>query len=593
MPYFALFDDALSGRARLLEDWQHTDFLSAAELDTLDARLTQGWAQGWHCALWADYEFGLPLLGLPDEGGRLALHWFARAGEVSAEDWLAGHDNGRAGISTPTEAVGQARYLADIAQVQEAIARGDTYQINYTTRLHLNAYGCPISLYRRLRQPVPYAALACLPDHAAAERWTLCFSPELFLRIRPGRIETEPMKGTAPFVGDGQDDARAAALQADPKNRAENVMIVDLLRNDLSKLARTGGVRVPEPFKVSRFGSVWQMTSRIEADVPPLSAADIFRAAFPCGSITGAPKRMSMEIIRRLECAGRGLYTGSIGFLNPEAGGAGFSGVLNVVIRTLTLGGAHNGIREGVYGVGSGIVSDSDALAEYRECGWKARFLNELRPDFGVFETLRVENGRCALLSRHTGRLKNAALALNLPWQEEFDQQIAAAVGRFSDGLYRCKITLNAQGLSFAHSPFSDFQTPQSVLLADAPADAPYLRRFKTDLRQDLDALWQATERAGAFDTLFFDRSGRLLEGARSNVFVKSGGRWLTPSAALPILNGVMRQAVLGHPRFYLDADQVIECDIDRQTLENAEEIRLSNALRGLFRVSLKSHLSE
>lgn len=258
----------------------------------------------------------------------------------------------------------------------------------------------------------------------------LCFSPELFLKIgADGTISTEPMKGTAPILGDGQDERRAAELQNDPKNRAENVMIVDLLRNDLGKIAQTGKVRVPEPFKVSRFGSVWQMTSTIQAQaLPNTSFADILRAAFPYGSITGAPKLMSMQIIESLEAEPRGLYTGSIGYLNPCAGGLGFEGIFNVVIRTLSLKPVSDPISDdlyqGVYGVGSGIVIDSDPAAEYRECGWKARFLNELRPAFGIFETMRVENRQCRLLDLHLGRLKTSAQALNLPLPDDCETRI-------------------------------------------------------------------------------------------------------------------------------------------------------------------------
>ncbi|MCI4039067.1 anthranilate synthase component I family protein, partial [Klebsiella pneumoniae] len=242
-----------------------------------------------------------PLTGVESErGGNLALHWFADCADTDAASWLARHSDGLpAGISTPQSSVSEADYLDHIRQIHEAIRRGDTYQINYTTRLHLQAYGNPVSLYRRLRQPVPYAVLSHLPDAEGQSAWTLCFSPELFLKIgSDGTISTEPMKGTAPILGDGQDERRAAELQADPKNRAENVMIVDLLRNDLGKIAQTGKVCVPEPFKVSRFGSVWQMTSTIQAQaLPHTSFADILRAAFPCGSITGAPKKMSMQII--------------------------------------------------------------------------------------------------------------------------------------------------------------------------------------------------------------------------------------------------------------------------------------------------------
>ena len=341
MPYFALFDDAVSGRAKLYQNHVESRLFHHNELDSLDDALQKGWQKGLHSVLFADYEFGLPLMGMDSErGGNLALHWFADCADIDAASWLAQNsDDLPAGISTPQSSVSEADYLDRIRQIHEAIRRGDTYQINYTTRLHLQAYGNPVSLYRRLRQPVPYAVLSHLPDAAGKSAWTLCFSPELFLKIgADGTISTEPMKGTAPILGDGQDERRAAELQADPKNRAENVMIVDLLRNDLGKIAQTGKVCVPEPFKVSRFGSVWQMTSTIQAQaLPHITAADILRAAFPCGSITGAPKRMSMQIIESLEAEPRGLYTGSIGYLKPCEGGLGFEGIFNVVIRTLSL----------------------------------------------------------------------------------------------------------------------------------------------------------------------------------------------------------------------------------------------------------------
>lgn len=592
MSYFALFDDAVSGRAKLCQNHVESRFFHYKELDLLDDALHKGWQKGLHAVLFADYEFGLPLMGVDSErGGNLALHWFADCADTDAASWLARHSDGiPAGISTPQSSVSETDYLDRIRQIHEAIRRGDTYQINYTTRLHLQAYGNPVSLYRRLRQPVPYAVLSHLPDAEGQSAWTLCFSPELFLKIgSDGTISTEPMKGTAPILGDGQDERRAAELQADPKNRAENVMIVDLLRNDLGKIAQTGKVCVPEPFKVSRFGSVWQMTSTIQAQaLPHTSFADILRAAFPCGSITGAPKKMSMQIIESLEAEPRGLYTGSIGYLKPCAGGLGFEGAFNVVIRTLSLTPLSDGIYQGVYGVGSGIVIDSDPAAEYRECGWKARFLNELRPDFGIFETLRVENGRCALLDRHLCRLKAAAQALNLPLPDGCENQIKQYIARLPDGVFRVKALLASDGISLSRTVLNHLADKQRVIISPAVLPAQnYLRRFKTTHRTLFDQAWQTAETQGAFDSLFFNSDGILLEGGRSNVFVKHRGQWLTPSLDLDILNGVMRQAVLYEPQKYLHTNQVIETHITQKTLQEAEEIRLSNALRGVFAAAL------
>ncbi|HEZ3230563.1 TPA: bifunctional anthranilate synthase component I family protein/aminotransferase class IV [Neisseria meningitidis] len=592
MPYFALFDDAVSGRAKRYQNHVESRFFRPEELDALDGALQKGWQKGLHSVLFADYEFGLPLTGVESErGGNLALHWFADCTDTDAASWLARHsDDLPAGISTPQSSVSETDYLDRIRQIHEAIRRGDTYQINYTTRLHLQAYGNPVSLYRRLRQPVPYAVLSHLPDAEGQSAWTLCFSPELFLKIgSDGTISTEPMKGTAPILGDGQDERRAAELQADPKNRAENVMIVDLLRNDFGKIAQTGKVCVPEPFKVSRFGSVWQMTSTIQAQaLPDTSFADILRAAFPCGSITGAPKKMSMQIIETLETEARGLYTGSIGYLNPCSGGLGFEGIFNVVIRTLSLTPLSDGIYQGVYGVGSGIVIDSDPAAEYRECGWKARFLNELRPDFGIFETLRVENRRCALLDRHLCRLKTAAQALNLPLPDGCENQIKQYIAHLPDGAFRIKALLASDGISLSRAVLNHLADKQRVIISPTILPAQnYLRRFKTTHRALFDQAWQTAETQGAFDSLFFNSDGILLEGGRSNVFVKYQGQWLTPSLDLDILNGIMRQAVLDEPQKYLQTNQVIETHITQKTLQEAEEIRLSNALRGVFAAAL------
>ncbi|HEZ2880224.1 TPA: bifunctional anthranilate synthase component I family protein/aminotransferase class IV [Neisseria meningitidis] len=592
MPYFALFDDAVSGRAKRYQNHVESRFFRPEELDALDGALQSGWQKGLHAVLFADYGFGLPLTGVESErGGNLALHWFADCADTDAASWLARHSDGLpAGISTPQSSVSEADYLDHIRQIHEAIRRGDTYQINYTTRLHLQAYGNPVKLYQRLRQPVPYAVLSHLPDAQGQSAWTLCFSPELFLKIgSDGTISTEPMKGTAPILGDGQDERRAAELQADPKNRAENVMIVDLLRNDLGKIAQTGTVCVPEPFKVSRFGSVWQMTSTIQAQaLPHTSFADILRAAFPCGSITGAPKKMSMQIIESLEAEPRGLYTGSIGYLNPSSGGLGFEGAFNVVIRTLSLTPLSDGIYQGVYGVGSGIVIDSDPAAEYRECGWKARFLNELRPDFGIFETLRVENRQCALLDRHLCRLKTSAQALNLPLPDGCENQIKQYIAHLPDGVFRVKARLASDGISLSRAVLNRLTDKQRVIISPAVLPAQnYLRRFKTTHRALFDQAWQTAETQGAFDSLFFNSDGILLEGGRSNVFVKYQGQWLTPSLDLDILNGIMRQAVLDEPQKYLQTNQVIETHITQKTLQEAEEIRLSNALRGVFAAAL------
>ena len=288
----------------------------------------------------------------------------------------------------------------------------------------------------------------------------------------------------------------------------------------------------------------------------------------------------ALQIIESLETEPRGLYTGSIGYLKPCAGGLGFEGIFNVVIRTLLLrpvsdsisddlpfsddldSGLHlnqdkvtkpqtrqggetpyrfqvHPLYQGIYGVGSGIVIDSDPAAEYRECGWKARFLNELRPALGIFETMRVENRQCRLLDLHLGRLKTSAQALNLLLPDDCEARIRQYIADLPDSLLRLKAELVSDDLILSHAATAELSAPQRVIPAPQPLPRrDYLRRFKTTRRALYDQAWQTAETQGAFDSLFFNSDGLLLEGGRSNVFIKYQGQWLTPSLDLDILNG-------------------------------------------------------
>src|SRR5690606_9088835 len=302
----------------------------------------------------------------------------------------------------------EAGFLQAIARIHDYIKAGDTYQVNFTYRLHFSTYGPITALYRKLRQrqPVPYGALISLPDGGAI----LSLSPELFLRHEAGQLIAQPMKGTAPASGDAaQDAARSKALASDQKNRAENVMIVDLLRNDLGRVAATGSVQVPGLFEVARFGSVLQMTSTITAALQDgVTLPELLRAVYPCGSITGAPKHRTMQIIRELEAEPRGIYTGAIGWFDAPTGEHPMGDFcLSVPIRTLELKAANaSGLRKGEMGVGAGIVHDSVAQQEYEECRLKSRFLTGLPHEFELFETMyATKEAGIRHLERHLQRL--------------------------------------------------------------------------------------------------------------------------------------------------------------------------------------------
>lgn len=621
--HFVLLDDIISGTATLLSDLQEHSSFAADDLAALDSALEMGWQQGLFSFLYIPYEFGVDLVNQQlscshDLDNQIHIFWFTQKRHLSVTEIIAFLDT----FSTETAGIAEAKlsieaeqYTEKINTIYEAISRGDVYQINYTTTLNFKAYGHPATLYRRLRehQQVPYAAFANLP--LKDQPWLLSFSPELFLDIQAnGVIRTKPMKGTAPILGDDQDQQRALNLRDDLKNRAENLMIVDLLRNDLGRIAEIGQVKVPDLFEVNRFGSVWQMTSTVEAKIPlDSSFSSVLKATFPCGSITGAPKKMSMRLIEELEQRTRGIYTGSIGLIESSAGtkaaeALAFHGQLNVMIRSFHLQEKGECFQASM-GVGSGIVIDSKASDEYDECFWKVRFVLGLTPEFSIFETMRWSDGGCALLTRHQARLLSSAKALAYPTTDlELEQALCHLLEQLPTvGQYRLKIALepvnksdnlvnnslfvqvNPQ-LRLVATLFELDELPkeQMLLLNTALTFKPgYLSRHKTSLRSCYDVALKEALQHGAFDQLLFDQEGRLLEGARTNVFLKINDIWYTPSTTQPILNGVMRQEILANPFTYLDTDSIIEKQITREELLEAQEVVLSNALRGLLRVKM------
>jgi para-aminobenzoate synthetase/4-amino-4-deoxychorismate lyase len=606
-PIFALLDDASPdasppSRSRLYRDY--AGMLACHTLEEWPAlleRLQEALAAGLYAVPVLAYELGEQLLGIvppaPAAETPLAQVLLFRGYELlSADDvtrWLAERAgvNGPAGIADVRSNVDETAFTRAIERIRDYIAAGDTYQVNYTYRIRFDAFGSIFALYARLRerQPVPYGALIALPDG----RTVLSLSPELFVRHDAGRLLARPMKGTAPSSGDRDLDAvRSSALAADPKNRAENLMIVDLLRNDLGRIARTGSVGVPALFEVRRYSSVLQMTSTVQAQLAegvPMQA--IFDALYPCGSITGAPKRRTMEIIHELEPAPRGIYTGALGWMDPPAFGAqeGFGDFcLSVPIRTLVLQPEHNGVRRGELGVGAGIVYDSDPGSEYAECRLKARFLTGLPNTFEIFETIHAtrEDG-CRHLERHLARLQASAAYFGYPFTEELARAgaIAACAVLPVNTPHRLRLALQPDGEIVVHTaPLAPIEGPVEVLLSDEPVDSTALfARHKTNIRSRYDAAWKEADRVGAFDTLFFNERGELAEGGRSSVFVRVGGRWYTPPLSSGVLPGVMRGVMLDDPAW-----NAIECPISRETLERAQEIVVCNALRGPLRATIR-----
>lgn len=482
-----------------------------------------------------------------------------------------------AGVSNLHFSIDEEKFKSDIETIQEYIRNGDTYQINHTFRITGEAYGDPLALYSRLRSRQPGRFGAFIESDS---NYILSQSPELFIQKQGGTLKAMPMKGTASALNES-----AEHLSADAKNQAENVMIVDLLRNDLSRLALPGTVTVPELFEVARYGDVLQMTSTVQAEIKPgIELRDVLNAVFPCGSVTGAPKKRSMQIIQELEPQDRGYYCGALGWINPS-GDFAFS----VPIRTLEIErDIDSRATPFTLGIGAGITIDSEASQEWEECQIKAAFLSKLPSELGLFETILVQQGKAQHLQLHLGRLSDSALALGIPYSmTDISKVIESACEYVSgDTDYRLRLDLDHSGKpSYQISPISSL--PESVkifwasdILPD-PGNATLhsgnvLLRHKVSSRDIYDQAWKLAEEHGGFDALFVNEQGFVTEGGRSSIFIKSGDRWLTPPVTAGLLPGVMRSIILNDPKWNSH-----EANLTIDDVRNAKEIMLSNALRG------------
>jgi len=606
---FALLDDAspAADGAAVATSRLYTGHVATLRCDAIAGwpalleRMQAALARGQYAVTLCSYELGEQLLAIdgvqqatpPAEGPLAQVLLFRHCTLMTAAevgDWLAARAlpiERPAGIAAVRANIDQPAFDAALARIHAYIEAGDTYQVNYTMRLRFDAFGGLHALYARLRerQPVPYGALVQLEDGSAV----VSLSPELFVRHERGVLTARPMKGTAPAAPPwevAENLARARALADDPKNRAENLMIVDLLRNDIARVAHTGSVQVPALFDVQRYSSVLQMTSTITATLrADATLAQVFEALYPCGSITGAPKRRTMEIIRELEPDPRGIYTGAIGWFDPAPANTVGDFCLSVPIRTLALTApdAATGVRSGEMGVGAGIVYDSASGDEYAECRLKARFLTGLPNDFELFETMyATPAGGIRHRARHLQRLAASAAYFGFAWDEKAANGCldGASVG----AAVRLRLALAQSGaFSVQQAPLAPLLQPVRVLLAPDTTDASDLfLRHKTTVRTRYDSAWREAEAQGAFDMLFFNQRGELTEGGRSSVFVKVDGEWLTPALHCGVLPGVMRSVLLGDAQW-----NAREAVITRAMLERAEDLVVCNALRGAMKAVL------
>ncbi|MEI7946797.1 MAG: bifunctional anthranilate synthase component I family protein/class IV aminotransferase, partial [bacterium] len=445
------------------------------------------------------------------------------------------------------------------SRIKEEIADGNTYQVNYTYDCHIQTPLAPLELYEMLRphQTTPYTAFI-------ENRYEsiLSFSPELFFELEGTTIRAKPMKGTARRGKDSaEDETNRQFLQDDAKNRSENVMIVDLLRNDLGKVAIPGSVTVKNLFEVETHKTVHQMTSEIVATLKEKTSLwEIFIALFPCGSVTGAPKRSTMQIIDSLERGPRGVYCGAIGFLQP--GHATFSVPIRILQRT----------REETayrYRVGSGIVWDSDIQEEWLETQTKTAFL---QGDFQILETIRIHDGKLLYGTEHFARMEQSAKALGFVYQQPSLTHLPKG-----DAILRLLLSRDGTLTTETH-PYDEIKSTRIQIATTRTTSFDPMLQHKTTYRPWYTATLEKIRQGLVFDEIFVNEHGTLTEGARSNLFVQLKGILYTPPLACGLLNGILRQKML-------DEGTCVERNLFIDDLQSAEHIFCGNSVRGLVEV--------
>jgi len=549
----------------------------SAEVAPLLAEVERQSRAGLHAVGFVAYEAASPLNpDLPPARGLegLPLAWFSLYRERHAAPPADDSPCVAEEIPPLEPAISPAAYAGAVESIRARIAAGESYQVNYTFPMTGEFGGDPLPLYRRIveTQKPPFAA------YLDTGRFViLSASPELFFSRVGDEIVTRPMKGTAPRGRWTEEDrALAAGLLASPKERAENLMIVDLLRNDLGIVAETGTVRVDSLFAIERYPTVQQMTSTVSARLKEHTGlAEIFRALFPCGSVTGAPKRRSMEIIGELEPSPRGVYCGAIGMVSPD-GEACFS----VAIRTLLLDRATSSLT---LSVGSGITWDSRPEDEYRECLGKGAFLRAEPEPFRLIETMGLEEGRIPRLERHLARMERSAEYFAFPFDRAAAMELLAGV-TVSGGTLRLRLTLDGGGkFGLTTSPLEDSGGVLRLGIASPVIDpSDPFRYHKTTRREILER--GRLEVGDCDEVVFVNSRGELTEGSYHNLVLRLDGRLLTPPLECGLLPGILREELL-------ESGEITEALLLPADLQRAEEIWLINSLRGWRRAVLKEDL--
>lgn len=460
-------------------------------------------------------------------------------------------------LLNPTPCVNFCEYSNAIKKIKEEIAKGNTYEVNYTYDFDVPFDGDELDLFNFLlsKQKTPY-------NFYIKNQYdtVLSFSPELFFEMQNNHILTKPMKGTIHRGKDKKEDKNLIEfLKNDIKNRAENVMIVDLLRNDLGRIAKVGTVNVSKLFEIETHKTLHQMTSQIEADLKENTTfLDIFKAIFPCGSITGAPKISTMKVISDVEKGERNIYCGAIGMISPK------ETIFSVPIRILQKTNEQNNFK---YRVGGAIVWDSDTQDEWEETLTKTKFLND---EFQIIETVKIENNSILFEKEHFERMQKTAEHFGFKFK-------TPEIVKTDNGMLR--ILLNRDGEIKTElkkiTPAKTFKIAISPIIQNSKNEFLY---YKTTYRPWYFDSFQKIKNGEIYDEIFFNEKGELTEGARSNIVLQLNGNLYTPPVQCGLLNGVFRQELLKN-------NKCTEKILYKKDLEKAEKIFCVNSVRGMVEV--------
>ncbi|KON69483.1 aminobenzoate synthetase [Peribacillus butanolivorans] len=503
------------------------------------------------------------------EGAKMPLLWF---GIFDKPEEFPGKITGSFQLNDWESETDSHTYHSGFQTIKAEIEKGNSYQVNYTMRLQSMFEGDDFAFYDRLKraQRSNYSAYLNIGTHRI-----LSASPELFFRLEDGQLITRPMKGTVKRgITVKTDQANADWLACSEKNQAENLMIVDLLRNDLGMIAEQGSVQVPKLKEIEKYPTVWQMTSTITAKTKPKTTIiDIFKALFPCGSITGAPKIKTMEIITELENSPREVYCGAIGFITPEC-----EAVFNVPIRTVVI---EKETGKAEYGVGGGITWDSVLLEEYDEAFLKAKLLSEERPTYQLLESIKLEDGQYFLLDEHIDRMMQSAGYFDYQFSEtELRNKLQKYADSHYDSMQKVRVLLFENGdFEVSGQIIKTMEAEISAIIAESPisTENPFLYH-KTTNREVYEKF--QTRHPEFYDVLLWNEQGYITEFTNGNVVVKINGDLFTPPVESGLLAGTFRQELLRKK-------EIKEKLITKADLHNAEEVWFINSVRRGLKVNL------